>query len=163
MDEIRFGQQPRMDHMDRMPGNMPVKNGPGFFVKAMKILFFIVLIAAFVALGFFARNFMQNRGQNIPNVYSAVFISNGQVYFGKIVSKSDSELVLTNVYYLQLSDSSGAQSQQSQLSEPKFTLIKLGNEIHGPTDELYVNTSQILFYENLRDDSKVVQSIKNYK
>jgi hypothetical protein len=38
-------------------------------------------------------------------------------------------------------------------------LVKLGNELHGPTDELYINPNQVVFYEFLRDDSKVVESI----
>ncbi|OGJ01293.1 hypothetical protein A3G98_01560 [Candidatus Nomurabacteria bacterium RIFCSPLOWO2_12_FULL_37_8] len=94
-------------------------------------------------------------------VYSAVFLSNGQVYFGKIEENNSKEIILNNVFYLQNSDNSGTAGQSIQGS--KFTLIKLGNELHGPTDELFINKQNVLFYEYLRTDSQVVQSIKNYK
>jgi len=44
-----------------------------------------------------------------------------------------------------------------------FTLVKLGQELHGPEDIMHVNRSQILFYEYLRDDSQLVKTIENYK
>lgn len=93
--------------------------------------------------------------------YYAVFLSNGQVYFGNMKEKTKLDFVLTDVHYLQLED--GEDTAQSQLSESRFTLIKMGNEIHGPTDELYINRDNILFYEKLREDSKVVDSIKQSK
>lgn len=42
-------------------------------------------------------------------------------------------------------------------------LVKLGEELHGPNDRMKINKSQILFTESLRDDSKVVKAIGNYK
>lgn len=42
-------------------------------------------------------------------------------------------------------------------------LIKLGDEIHGPEDEMILSKDQVLFYENLKTDGKVAQSIEKYK
>ena len=42
-------------------------------------------------------------------------------------------------------------------------LTKLGGEIHGPEDKMIVNRQQVLFIENLKPDSKVVQLIKDHK
>jgi hypothetical protein len=96
--------------------------------------------------------------------YYAVFLTNGQVYFGNLKTHSEKEFVLTDVYYLQLENpSQTAQTTQSQLAQSQFSLIKMGNEIHGPTDELFINNQNILFYEKLRADSKVVQSISQSK
>lgn len=119
------------------------------------VWFLIILIIC--GLGFL---FAEKKGllskQN-PDLYYAVFLTNGQVYFGNLQSKTKSEIVLNNVYYLQLENEG---SVQDQLAESRFTLVKMGNEIHGPKDELFINRDNVLFYETLRDDSRVVESIK---
>ena len=40
---------------------------------------------------------------------------------------------------------------------------KLGQEIHGPEDEMIISKDHVLFYENLKSDGKVSQSIEQYK
>ncbi len=86
--------------------------------------------------------------------YSAVFLLNGQVYFGQMVANNEKEIVLKDVYYLQASTASGAE-------EKKYDLIKLGTEVHGPTSEIFITRSNVLFYEILRSDSEVLKSIRN--
>jgi hypothetical protein len=39
--------------------------------------------------------------------------------------------------------------------------VKLGNEIHGPEQEMQISSSQVIFWENLKNDGKVVDAIKN--
>jgi hypothetical protein len=101
--------------------------------------------------------------------YSAVFLSNGQVYFGTIHGRTDKELDLRDIYYLQVNQ----QIQPNQTNEPNgssttdnknpnVVLVKLGSELHGPNDRMRINTSQILFTESLKDNSKVVEAIKKY-
>ncbi len=85
--------------------------------------------------------------------YYAVFLANGQVYFGNMLDNNSLEIVLRNVYYIQ----SGSTPTSG------INLVKLGTEIHGPESEMYINRSQVLFYEKLKADSKVVQSIESYK
>lgn len=105
------------------------------------------------------------------HTYQAVFLSNGQVYFGRLHCASSKSPVLDDVFYLQ---SNGANQQVLQanasgtpsdvLKQPQFSLTKLGTgEVHAPTDAMYLNRSQILFWENLRADSPVIQSIVNFK
>jgi len=118
-------------------------------------------------------------------VYQAVFLTNGQVYFGKLNQWSTMighDLVLTNVYYLQAGDSSKQTPKQleapssakstSQLTTPtptptptapELSLIKLGSELHAPEDKLVINRSSVLFWENLKENGKVVRAITNFK
>jgi hypothetical protein len=42
-------------------------------------------------------------------------------------------------------------------------LVKLGNELHGPVDEMHISKAQILFYEDLKTDGQVVKAIQAYK
>lgn len=94
----------------------------------------------------------------------AVFLTNGQVYFGKF-SQSAGVARLENIYYLQV-DQANQQLQPAkdqQATQPDVKLIKLGNELHGPKDGMRINPSQILFVEDLKEDGKVVQAIRRYE
>ncbi len=98
--------------------------------------------------------------------YQAVFLSNGQVYFGKL-HLDNNYYVLKDIFYLQASDSAAGSAssdsknpQQSASSDVK--LIKLGTEVHGPTDQMVIDKGQVLFFENLKEDGSVVKSIKSY-
>ena len=92
------------------------------------------------------------------DTYQAVFLSNNQVYFGKLHDKDDKYPVLTDIYYLRVT-----QPLQPSQPNPNINLIKLGDELHGPADKMEINRDQILFIEDLKPDSQVVAAIKNYK
>lgn len=100
------------------------------------------------------------------SAYNAVFLTNGQVYFGKMSKNKDGYVALTDIYYLQVLQQPGlqgsGQTEQEQQAQSQISLVKLGNELHGPVDEMFISESQILFYEVMKEDSQVVQAIKNY-
>ncbi len=90
--------------------------------------------------------------------YQAVFLNNGQVYFGNITGLNSRYVRLNNIYYLTQATTTGQQQTSSD-----YTLIKLGcQQIHYPTDQMVITRDQITFWENLNKDGKVVQSIKDY-
>ena len=109
--------------------------------------------------------------------YVAVFMVNNQVYFGKLKNRESLYPVLTDVYYLRVQnalqpqDISGGNvkiEKGKAVTVPQqpgqdITLVKLGNELHGPVDEVIINRDQILFIEEMREDSKVVRAIKDFK
>jgi len=87
--------------------------------------------------------------------YQAVFLTNGQVYFGNIDNLNNNYLRMTNIYYL---------TQGSDSKTSSYSLVKLGcQQIHDPIDEMVVNRSQVTFWENLQNDGKVVSSIKQFQ
>ncbi len=87
--------------------------------------------------------------------YQAVFLNNGQVYFGHINDLNQNYIRLTNIYYL---------TQTGDSTSSNYSLVKLGcQQIHDPTDQMVVNRSQVTFWENLDNDGKVVSSIKQYQ
>ncbi|MBI4256779.1 hypothetical protein HY626_01850 [Candidatus Uhrbacteria bacterium] len=87
--------------------------------------------------------------------YQAVFLDNGQVYFGKLERSRSEFYLLTDVFYLQ----SGVSVEQTT----NLALMKLGTEAHGPEDQMQINKEHILFIEDMKDDSKVIQAIQQYK
>lgn len=95
------------------------------------------------------------------NQYQAVFLTNNQVYFGKITDIGKGSLVLTDVFYIETPNQ--AQNATSA-SNTNYTLRKLGaNELHSPEDKMVINREQVTFWENLKDNGQVVTKIKEYK
>lgn len=114
--------------------------------------------------------FLKGRGGGIKSgEYQAVFLTNDQVYFGKITESTNQEVTLNDVYYLLLQQPQQVQPQTPEATpgaqeQPKYILMHLGDrETHGPMDEMRINREQILFIEPLREDSKVIRGINDYK
>jgi hypothetical protein len=97
--------------------------------------------------------------------YQAVFLTNGQVYFGKITKMTGETFVLNDIYYLQqAADVQKTEGDEdAAAAQNQLTLAKLGKELHGPEDVMYVERSQVLFWENLTDKSQVVETINKEK
>lgn len=89
--------------------------------------------------------------------YSAVFLDNNQVYFGLIKKSNLSTVTLTDVYYF------GSRETSDRRDAEDLSLVKLGTELHGPKDGMKIFFEHILFIETLRDDSRVVEAILEYK
>jgi hypothetical protein len=54
--------------------------------------------------------------------------------------------------------------QVLQLEQATATsLVKLGEELHGPEDEMVINNEHIIFTERLKADSQVVSAIAEHK
>jgi len=118
--------------------------------------------------GWFVWSNMTSGGPGIDSSkYQAVFFTNGQVYFGKLQASGGDYIKLTDIYYLQSQQAGGNEEsgnpQETATDQSNVQLIKLGDEIHGPEDEMIISKSQVLFYENLKPDGKVAQSIKKFK
>lgn len=84
------------------------------------------------------------------STYQAVFLTNEQIYFGRLKNIDSDYLILYDVYYAKVTESGAGQ------------LVKLGvGEPHSPRGEMIINQEQILFWENLNLDSPVVNTIKS--
>jgi hypothetical protein len=90
--------------------------------------------------------------------YQAVFLSNGQVYFGKLSDYNDRYLDLKDIYYLQTS--SGLQGMSNSSESSSINLVKLGNELHSPQDEMFLDRGNVLFFENLKSDGQIAAAIQ---
>jgi hypothetical protein len=96
--------------------------------------------------------------------YQAVFLTNGQVYFGNIKNLNTKYVDLDNIYYLQTSNSNGsANTSSTSNSATNVSLVKLGCELHGPYDEMLINRDQVTFWENLKGSGQVAKAIAQYK
>lgn len=93
-------------------------------------------------------------------LYQAIFLTNGQVYFGKLTQRGDVFFRLEDVYYI-----SQKQQTLNQPSTPEssVSLAKLGSEVHGPQDFMDINIEHIILIEDLKMESEVVKAIIKYK
>lgn len=89
-----------------------------------------------------------------PTTYQAIFLADEQIYFGKLKDIDSLYPVLEDVYYIKL-----------ESEDPNSgRLVKLGQEEpHSPQDQMIINRDYILFWENLKPDSRVIQTIRNLK
>lgn len=131
--------------------------------KGLLYILYVIVIIALVYLVYVTQGFgiWANAGAKIDkDGYQAIFMDNNQVYFGKIAHIDSKKLILEDIYYLQVQQ---VQPKPEEEAQGKLTLVKLGNEIHGPDDKMVINEEHVMFWENLRDEGKVVQAIKKYQ
>jgi hypothetical protein len=140
-------------------------NGGGMSSMQSKVAAVLISIVCVVVVGWFAAkafNTVMADSAVKGKQYQAVFLTNGQVYFGKVSNVDSGYLKLTDIYYLQVQQQVQPKDQSSS-QQPQVSLAKLGGELHGPEDIMYISRQQMLFWENLKSDGKVAKAIADYK
>jgi hypothetical protein len=136
--------------------------------KSNKTISYVIGIVVLIVLffgGYFALQAL-NKSNSMGGVktsqYQAVFLTNGQAYFGKIKSINSNFIDLTSIYYLQAQQNGQPAETQPKAttSQANLSLIKLGGEIHGPESEMFIARDQVLFWENLKNSGQVVKAIE---
>ncbi len=105
--------------------------------------------------------------------WQAVFLTNGQVYFGKLKNVNSSYPLIEDIYYLQVQNvpiqpaepATGTEGGVQPAAETKqeIILVKFGTEMHRPMDKMYINKDHIMFFEDMSEESSVVKAIEAYK
>ena len=139
------------------------KKKGGFFrwLIVLIIVLLIILAGLFVVSKVTGWNILGIDKSGTNGQWQAVFLSNGQVYFGQTKSENSNIVILKDIYYLQVTKAlqpADTGDQQNELS-----LVKLGNELHGPEDQMRINRDHVLFIEDLKPEGKVVRAIERYK
>jgi hypothetical protein len=137
-------------------------------IKPMKIIAGILLISATVLVVAILLFAVFGRGESENSLikteqFQAVFLNDqsGQVYFGKLSTVNSRLYRLTDIYYVRVD--SPVQPNDGEQAQQNISLAKLGNELHGPEDEMFINRDQVLFWENLKNDGQVVTAIQEFK
>jgi hypothetical protein len=86
--------------------------------------------------------------------YQAVFLTNGQTYFGRYYDRIGAYAKIEDVYYLQQT----ANADPSQVPDTK--IVRRGSELHEPALRMVVPKSAILFVEDLTDGSPIAQFMR---
>jgi len=121
-------------------------------VSAISLVILVVLVGVMTVLavikwqkydGYKKKDFIDQSS------YQAMFLTNDQIYFGHLKNISSDYLILSDVYYVKINEEGAGQ------------IVKLGAvEPHGPQDKMIINQDQIIFWENLKPSSPVIETIK---
>lgn len=83
--------------------------------------------------------------------YQAVFLANGQTYFGRYYDRIGPYVKIEDPYYIQqVPDADPTKAAQSRL-------VRRGNELHGPSGEMLIPRISVLFVEDLAGSSPIAQ------
>jgi 4-amino-4-deoxy-L-arabinose transferase-like glycosyltransferase len=147
----------------RFPAGGGGMNMGGDGNKKMVITAAVVVVVLLLAvLGWWMWGKMgSSESQIMADRYQALFLTNGQVYFCKLTDVDAKYVKCHDIYYLQVQQAVQPADNKNNNQQPQVSLAKLGSELHGPEDVMYVNRDQVLFWENLKNDGKVVQAIQN--
>jgi hypothetical protein len=147
-------------------GVAKVKNIVDDQPKWLRVIFVVLLFSATILLLAIAVLFWSGRAHEGAIVDSAkkqaVFLTNGQVYFGQIKDINSQYVDLQDIYYLN-SQTQSSDNKEAATAPTSFSLVKLGCELHGPTDRMVINREQVSFWENLSTDGKVAKAIDQWK
>jgi hypothetical protein len=113
--------------------------------KLNKILLAIVIVLL-IALG--AVIYWQKGG--FKESYWGVYLNTGDLYFGKL--NRFPRLSLSDVWFLQ---------RNPEDSQNPLSLTKFEQAFWSPEDKIYLNNENIVWKTKLKEDSQVVQFIKN--
>lgn len=102
--------------------------------------------------------------------YQAVFLNKlntgFELYFGHVTDLNDQYVRLKDVYYLRVNQAATSTSKDGKAdaaaAEDAVSLVKLGCELHAPTDQVVLNRDHVMFWENLKDDGQVAKAIAEF-
>jgi hypothetical protein len=130
----------------------------------------LLVITGIAAAGWYF--WPNNRGVEMtidPEKYQAVFLSNGQVYFGRLEVVNSDYMKLTNVYYLERQLTTDGENpetppedaEETPSGDNNFQLLKYSDVLYGSEDAMVISQDDIIRYENLRSDGVVAKAIAN--
>lgn len=122
----------------------------------------LLVLVAVAVVGYGSYAYAEGRPPFGPSddKWTGVFLTNGQAYFGHFYSTPGEFAMLREVYYVLATQ---LQPQDGQGTQTQLSVQRKGNEVYGPQPDMRISKSQILFIEELRPDSPLVQSIAQLK
>lgn len=144
-------------------GNKNNKRRLSFHTVTSVVMLFSLTLLALAVIGFIMNFRDKNESRYVAkDKMQAVFLNGGQVYFGKIRELNNKYIGITDIYYLRVNQQVQPK-QGEQQSQQDISLVKLGCELHGPQDQMFINREQVVFWENLKDDGQVAKAVEAYK
>ena len=122
----------------------------------------IIVLVAIAGLAGYALNSKSLWSQKSQKKFHAVFLSNGQVYFGTIKQEDRENLTLENVFYVQMIDQQVPSEVEGEAPRTVQVpqLVRKGDEFYGPANTIRINRDQITVVEELTEGSQVLKDIQ---
>ncbi len=145
-------------------GKKGLKFSKGVGLATVVLLFSATIVVVGVLLySVLSGNGSESRFVNSKRL-QAVFLNGGQVYFGNIENLNDKYIRMSHIYYLRVNQTVQPDGTASS-SNQDISLVKLGCELHAPTDEMLINREQVVFWENLKsgdEGGQVAKAVADY-
>jgi len=130
-----------------------------FFVTVLGI----IVVVAVLWSGYTS---WQSHRPNTSGPRQAIFLGDGQTYFGYASSLRNQTVTLVDVYFLRPQASATNTPTSTAVDTTKIDLLKLGlggaDDLVGSQDKMVINRDAIKYIEDMRDDSQINQKIKAY-
>lgn len=97
--------------------------------------------------------------------YQMVTLDTGRSYFGTLSGLGDDYATLENAFFLQAKTpelNEAGEVQPTPEGELPFVLQRVGNQVYEGSDDLSIKAEHIVSWQNLKEDSQVVQTIQEY-
>jgi hypothetical protein len=128
---------------------------PQNFKKHSSWIWIIGFLIVAVLLAFFMPNIVTGVDMRLAIYFQkwvAVYLNNEQIFYGHIASFDSKIIKLRDVYYL---------TSVNVGDQKNTTLVKRGqNEISSPENAFFINRSQVLYFEYMKDDSQILKLIQ---
>lgn len=138
-----------------------------------KKIIFVVIVVLVLGAGMLwsSKNsaFLSNSKCQMLNTacsWYAVHLSNNQIYFGHIVSATDSTIILSDTYFFEsyqepVSKALSKNFALEQAPQQSFRLVKRGDEkILSSDHTLFINRAEVLYWEKLTPESETVKLLE---
>ncbi len=133
-------------------------NPKGSVMLGRLFLLFCVVVVLVLGVTIYAKyRTISDYEKSRSEKYYAVFLANGQVYFGHFKYDYTAFPELSDIYYLKPTAQTSGQTAQ------QYSLVKLGKELYGPKDLMTINRDQLLYWQEISSDSSVMKAIKDYQ
>lgn len=164
------------------------QDGRGLQFEMLMLPYAVIAMAIILAAAAMFVQHKQFRNTLPAETYQAVFLSNGQIYFGQLDTLSRSHMHLSDVYYIQETttvveepvattelpvdaDTVSALGAADEVAVAESTpqtqtglqVVRVGSEIHQPVNELVLNRDHIIMWQNLSPDSQIIDAITTEK
>ena len=124
-----------------------------FKSKKITFLFFFLVIVLIVVGIWVGLTLVGSRGDdaNAPSPYTAVYMTSGDIYFGKL--SWFPRLHMIDTWYLERGT--------GQDGKPQVGVAPLTSAFWGPVGDIYINMQNVLFYAPIKNGSQIAQAFAN--
>ena len=141
-----------------------VRKSPKDYRKVIFVLttLIFILILIFTSISLWQNGIVRNTIQILKyrDSYQAVFLNNGQVYFGNVTEITNKYIILKDPYSIKLQQTQADEEGSATQSEVK--LLSIEDEFYKPVGYMLIEKSGILFIEELQDSSQIINIIESY-
>ncbi len=137
-------------------------NNPAGIYKIATIILALALVAAFAYYFLFSsRSETPAPPAGGEAAWYKIELTNGESYYGQVVDTTADPIEIKNVYYDY--DQANNTDGQPEDKGANLRIVKMGKETYGPSGTMLVPRAQILKFDVLADNSKVLKAILDYE